>query len=83
MTTFMEALEAAAVEYVHANYTYVAVVPYGNEGCRPMEEEDCGMVREDPMLRTYAACIGSSGDNACLCFMGHVGRNVALCAYSR
>jgi hypothetical protein len=83
MTKFMEALEAAVIEYVHDTYTYVAVVRCGSEGSKPMEEEDCGKVREDPMIRTYTNCVGDSGNTSCSYFMGHVGRNVVLCGYSR
>lgn len=75
-----DALEQAMVEYVHDSYTYVAVVPYGTDGCAPMDEKDCDMMRDGSYTADTAACVCGSGESMCISYMGHAGRNVILCA---
>ena len=75
-----DALEHAMVEYVHDNYTYVAVVSYGTDGCAPMDGKDCDVIRDGSCTTDTAACVCGSGDSTCISYMGHVGRNVILCA---
>jgi hypothetical protein len=78
-----EELEYALAEYVHANHTYVAVVPYGTDGCAPMDEKDCDMMRDGTYITGTAACVCGSGDSTCISFMGHVGDNVIVCAAAK
>jgi len=77
-----ETLEDALIEYVHRTRTYVAVVPHGSNGCQPMDVETCGAAREDATMRGCTACVSGSGDALCGSYMGHVGRNVVVCAWS-
>lgn len=55
---------------------YVAVVPYGNEGSKPLNNNSCPLFVADGW---EIACVSSSGDSLCSGFLGHVSGDVVKC----
>lgn len=56
---------------------YIAVVPHGSEGCKPLNIENCPLFKKhgDPIQ----GCVGGSGDNYCSGYWGHSGDDVIEC----
>ena len=56
--------------------TYVAVVPYGNEGTQPLNNCNCPLFVANGYEVT---CVSSSGDSICSGFLGYAGKDVVEC----
>jgi hypothetical protein len=84
MSAMLNELEDVLIALVHKQNNYVAVIPHGSEGCKPLvEAQDCGLVREDASSLGYVSCVSGSGDSLCGYYRGHVGNNVIQCGHER
>ena len=71
---------AAEKELREADDYYVAVVPHGSEGRKPLNYKNCPLFKKDG---SKVSCVSGSGDSMCSGFMGHVSDDVIECAEGR
>ena len=74
MADFVNELDCIDGQYAVYRWIPIAVQDYGSEGCVPLARNECPATGD-------VSCVGASGSNLCIGYIGHASSNVIRCSY--
>jgi len=76
MADIVNELDCIDGQYAVYRWIPIAVQDYGSEGCVPLARNECPLESDGDV-----SCVGASGSNLCMGYIGHASSNVIRCSY--